>query len=198
MRAVIGIGNYGNRYINNRHNVGFQFLDYFAAKKALKFNASKFDYYFCEGVYENKPFVLIKPVTYVNNSGLAVLQCIDHYKIDVHNLLVVVDDINLKTSAYRIRESGGDGGHNGLNSIIYHLNSNSFPRIRIGIGNDFQSGNLPDYVLSDFKTEDIEELQKTFDICSGLVDNFIIDGYRQMLDASSKLKNLKRKNKEIE
>lgn len=194
MRAIVGIGNPGNSYAKNRHNVGFQFVDYFAQKKSISFKSSKFEYCFSEGELNNEPFVLIKPVTYVNNSGLAVLQCAAHYKIEVHNLLVVVDDINLTTSSLRIRKSGGDGGHNGLNSIIYHLNSISFPRMRIGIGNTFPTGKLPDYVLSDFETKDIEELKKTFDMCVKLVDLFILNGYQQMLNSFSQIKNIEKQN----
>ncbi len=138
MRLIVGIGNPGSRYKNNRHNVGFQFLDFFVQKKMLQFKASKFQFHFTEGELFGEPFVLLKPDTYVNNSGLAVLDCINHYRIEVNDVLVVVDDINLALSKIRIRKSGGDGGHNGLYSIIYHLESKDFSRLRIGIGDDFE------------------------------------------------------------
>lgn len=198
MRVIVGIGNPGSRYKNNRHNVGFQFLDFFCAKKKLTFKASKFDYHFSEGEFSGASFVLIKPDTYVNNSGLAVLDCLNHYKVDVENLVVVVDDINLSLSDIRIRKNGGDGGHNGLSSIIYHLQSKSFSRLRIGIGNDFQSGNLTDYVLSDFGKNDFLLLEKSFNLSIQLVDSFILDGYNKMLGTFSRLKNLDKLNKEPE
>ena len=174
MRLVVGIGNPGSRYKNNRHNVGFQFLDYFSIKKKLLFKASKFDYHFSEGEFLSFPFVMIKPDTYVNNSGLAVLDCINHYKIDVDDILVVVDDINLSLADIRIRRSGGDGGHNGLSSIIFHLQSKNFSRLRIGIGNNFSKGSLPDYVLSDFNKDDFLKLNITFDLSIKLLDSFFI------------------------
>lgn len=198
MRVIVGIGNPGSRYKNNRHNVGFQFLDFFCAEKKLAFKASKFDYHFSEGEFSGAPFVLIKPDTYVNNSGLAVLDCLNHYKVDVENLLVVVDDINLSLSDIRLRKNGGDGGHNGLSSIIYHLQSKSFSRLRIGIGNDFQSGNLADYVLSDFRKNDFLQLEKSFNLSNQLVDSFILEGYNKMLSTFSRLKNLDKLNKEPE
>ena len=187
MQVIIGIGNPGSRYRFNRHNVGFQFLDYFAEKKSLNFKASKFDYYFAEGGSDNNPFLLVKPSSYVNNSGIPVLSVLEEYKIQLSNLLVIVDDINIPVSTIRVRKSGGDGGHNGLGSIIYHLNSQEFPRLRIGIGNDFESGNLPDYVLSDFSEDEFKKLLKTFDVCSILVDEFINDGFQKMLNSYSRL-----------
>jgi PTH1 family peptidyl-tRNA hydrolase len=187
VQVIIGIGNPGSRYRFNRHNVGFQFLDYFAEKKSLNFKASKSDYYFAEGGSDNNPFLLVKPSSYVNNSGIPVLSVLEEYKIHLNNLLVIVDDINIPVSTIRVRKSGGDGGHNGLGSIIYHLNSQEFPRLRIGIGNDFKSGNLPDYVLSDFSEDEFKKLLKTFDVCSILVDEFINDGFQKMLNSYSRL-----------
>lgn len=198
MRVIVGIGNPGSRYKNNRHNVGFQFLDFFCAEKRLSFKASKFDYHFSEGEFSGTPFVLIKPDTYVNNSGLAVLDCINNYKVDVENVLVVVDDINLNCANIRIRKSGGDGGHNGLSSIIYHLQSKDFSRLRIGIGSDFKAGYLADYVLSDFGKNDFMQLEKSFNLSIQLVESFILNGYNKMLSTFSRLKNLDKLNTEPE
>jgi len=198
VRIIVGIGNPGRGYQNNRHNVGFQFLDFFVEKNNLIFKPSKYDYHFVEGEHSGKPFVLIKPDTYVNNSGLAVLDCIRFYNASLEDVLVVVDDIHLSFSDIRIRKSGGDGGHNGLNSIIYHLNSENFSRIRIGIGNDFESGNLVDYVLSNFNKSDFIKLEKTFSLSLQLVESFILDGYSSMLSTFSRLKNQENLNKESE
>lgn len=198
MRLIVGIGNPGSRYKMNRHNIGFQFLDYFADKYKLSFKASKFEYHFAEGIFSGSEFVLIKPDTYVNNSGFAVLDCVNHYKINVTEILVVVDDINLNFSDIRVRKSGGDGGHNGLSSIIYHLNNNNFSRLRIGIGNDFESGKLSSYVLSDFDKNDFMQLKQSFEISTKLLESFISDGYDRMLSTFSRLKNLDKLNKESE
>jgi peptidyl-tRNA hydrolase, PTH1 family len=185
VRIIVGIGNPGSRYKNNRHNVGFQFLDYYAEKKSLNFKASKFDYFFAEGELESNPFLLLKPATYVNNSGVAVLSSVQEYDISINDLLVIVDDVNIPTAEIRIRKSGGDGGHNGLSSIIYHLNSDDFPRLRIGVGNNYSAGNLPDYVLSDFDPKDQKELMKVFESSVHLVDDFIKDGFQKMLNSYS-------------
>jgi PTH1 family peptidyl-tRNA hydrolase len=197
VRIIVGIGNPGSRYKNNRHNVGFQFLDYYAEKKSIGFKASESDYYFAEGELENNPFLLLKPSSFVNNSGIPVLEAVQKYRIDLINLLVVVDDINIPAYSIRLRKSGGDGGHNGLSSIIYNLNSNQFPRLRIGIGNDFTSGNLPDYVLSDFDKKDFNNLKNVFDLCVPLVDDFIKYGFHKMLSSYSRIirqENLNKKS----
>ena len=187
MRIILGIGNPEPRYQKNRHNIGFMVLDYFALKNSLKFKPSKGDYYFTEGKINGQNFSLVKPTTYVNNSGIAAKQICDKFKSELNDLLVVCDDVNINFPETRIRVSGGDGGHNGLASIIYHLNDNNFPRLRIGISNDFLEGDMADYVLSDFSDEEMEKLKDRFENNRILIEEFIIGGVKQMLDANSKL-----------
>ncbi len=189
MRAVLGIGNIGLRYQRNRHNAGFLILDYFAQNRSINFRAAKGDYYSCEGDLNQIHYFLIKPGNYVNNSGVAALQFLEKYKIDISDLLVVCDDVNMKMGKLRVRKSGGDGGHNGLASIIYHLNSDQFPRLRIGIGSDFDEGELSSYVLDDFSENDAKILQAVLKDSSLLVEEFIIGGIEALLNANSKLYN---------
>ncbi|PIW69971.1 MAG: aminoacyl-tRNA hydrolase [Ignavibacteriales bacterium CG_4_9_14_3_um_filter_30_11] len=191
MRIILGIGNPEQRYKNNRHNIGFMLLDYFADKHSLKFKASKQEYYFCKGNISGEKYTLVKPTTYVNNSGIAAKQLLDKLKTPVNELLVICDDINLDIPVFRIRVSGGDGGHNGLSSIIYHLNDNNFARLRLGIGNDFENGSMAEYVLSDFKKDETEKLKYTFEKSIILLEEFIVGGYKQMLNVNSRInKNL--------
>ncbi len=187
MQIILGIGNPEPRYQQNRHNVGFMLLDYFAQKHSLKFKPSKQDYYFSEGNIVGRKYILVKPTTYVNNSGIAANQVIEKFKIKNSEMLVVCDDVNLKLSEFRIRVSGGDGGHNGLGSIIYQLNDNKFPRLRIGVGNEFNRNNIAEFVLSDFNDNEIKKLKEAFDNSVILLEEFIIGGTKQMLDANSKL-----------
>jgi PTH1 family peptidyl-tRNA hydrolase len=189
VRAVLGIGNIGLRYQRNRHNAGFLVLDYFAQNRSIKFKAAKGDYYFCEGDLNQVQYFLIKPSNYVNNSGVAALQFLEKHKIDISDLLVVCDDVNMKMGKLRVRKSGGDGGHNGLASIIYHLNSDQFPRLRIGIGSDFNEGELSSYVLDDFSENDATILKLVLKNSSLLVEEFIIGGIESLLNANSKLYN---------
>ncbi len=183
----MGIGNPGTRYQRNRHNAGFLILDYFANLKSLRFQPSKGDYYLARGKINNSEFCLVKPTTYVNNSGVAALHLVETYNVNLHDLLVVCDDVNIDTGKIRVRKSGGDGGHNGLASIIYHLNSNQFPRLRIGIGNNFKDGELSDYVLSDFSEDEMKLLSGTFKTSAALIEAFITGGVEEMLNENSKL-----------
>lgn len=188
MRLVFGIGNPGSRYENNRHNVGFMLLDKFSGKYSINFYPSKFNYYCANGELKGEEFALIKPTTFVNDSGYAVKQAIEYFNVSINDILVVVDDVNLSVASFRVRSSGGDGGHNGLNSIIYNLKSEQFPRIRIGIGNRFEKGEMAGYVLSNFDKEELQLLNNTFDDCISLVEAFITGGIKEMLDTNSNLK----------
>ncbi|MFZ0452459.1 MAG: aminoacyl-tRNA hydrolase [Ignavibacteriaceae bacterium] len=188
MRIILGIGNPGRRYSFNRHNVGFMFLDYIAVKESLSFLPSKGDFYFAEGKINNFEFNLIKPSTYVNDSGKAAFQALQLYNSDVEDLLVFVDDLNLNFPEIRVRASGGDGGHNGIASIIYHLNSDKFPRIRIGISNH-EKNSYVDFVLSDFSKDEKNSLTNIFDDCMTLTTGFIEGGIKKMMDINSTLKD---------
>lgn len=133
----------------------------------------------------------MKPTTYVNNSGVAALQAIQNYKIELDDFLLVHDDLNLEFPDLRVRVSGGDGGHNGLNSVIYHLNSVDFLRLRFGIGNNFEKGKMADYVLTDFSADEILQLTNTFKVGTFLLNEFISGGTKSLLDANSKLAKIK-------
>ncbi len=187
MRAIFGIGNPGVRYQRTRHNAGFLMLDSFAGKQSVEFKPAKGDYYFARGEINGIPYFLIKPTTYVNRSGLAALQFLEEYKIELKDLLVMGDDVNIQTGRLRIRKNGGDGGHNGLASLIYHLNSNEFPRLRIGVGDDSIGEDLSSYVLSNFSQEQFDVLLQTFKTSDYLLYEFIRGGLKAMLDANSKI-----------
>ncbi|HZW39414.1 MAG TPA: aminoacyl-tRNA hydrolase [Ignavibacteriaceae bacterium] len=191
MRAVLGIGNPGNKYKNNRHNAGFILLDYYSQKKSLSFKASKGDYYSATGKLGNSEFILIKPVTYVNLSGEAASDVLKKYNVQPDDFLVIVDDINLPVGEFRLRATGGDGGHNGMNSIIYHLYTEKFPRLRIGIGSNFAKGNMADYVLDDFTPEEIKTMEPMFKDLIWLIDEFIQGGVKKLMDANSRLRKEK-------
>jgi peptidyl-tRNA hydrolase, PTH1 family len=185
VRIIFGIGNPGSRYKFNRHNIGFMFLDYFANSLSLPFVPSTSEYYFTEGILNDQSFSLIKPSTFVNNSGIGALEAIQKYDIDINDFLLVYDDLNLEFPNLRIRVSGGDGGHNGLNSVIYHLASDDFPRLRFGIGNNFEKGKMAEYVLTDFNEKEMVQLTNVFDEGIILAKEFIKGGIKNLLDANS-------------
>jgi len=189
LQAVIGIGNPGVKYVNTKHNAGFIIIDRFLEKNNLIYKTSKSDYLFVEGKFRENDFLIVRPTTYVNNSGFAAIDICRNYNINIEDLLVVVDDINLGMGHLRIRKSGGSGGHNGLESIIYHLESQNFPRMRFGIGAEFEEGLQADYVLSKFSTEELTKLKPNFDFAVELIDEFLIGGIKNMTDHFSKFSN---------
>ena len=134
-KFIIGLGNPGKKYDKNRHNIGFLFLQEFAKNYNSKFLIkTKLKSNYAELIYEGVIYRLFMPTTYMNNSGEAIRAIIDWFKIDKDKLIIVVDDIDIPLGKIRVRKKGSSGGHNGLKSIINHLNSKEFLRIRIGIG----------------------------------------------------------------
>lgn len=193
MYSIIGLGNPGKKYELTRHNIGFLILDSFAVKHNLTFKPSKENYFYVEGSLESSTFFLVKPTTYMNLSGLAVSEFSAKYNITPENLLVIVDDVNLSLGKIRLRKNGSDGGHNGIKSIIYHLQSNSFPRLRFGIGNQFEKGEMADYVLSKFTKEEMLAIKESINFAVELIEKFINGGYKLMADYYS-IKNTSMQN----
>jgi peptidyl-tRNA hydrolase, PTH1 family len=133
---VVGLGNPGSEYENTRHNVGFTVIDELCGRFKKGLAHGKGDYLCSVARLQLTTVVLVKPLTYMNNSGLAVVDVLQRYRASLADTLVIVDDLALPLGAIRARAHGSDGGHNGLYSIIYHLNSSEFPRIRCGIRSD--------------------------------------------------------------
>jgi len=189
LRILLGIGNPGIKYNETWHNVGFIILNILAQQLKVNFKPSKHDYYFAEGSYQNNDFLLIKPTTYVNNSGIAASHIIEKYSVELNDFLVICDDLNLPKGEIKLKQNGGDGGHNGLASIIYHLNSNKFPRLRFGIGNNFDKGDMADYVLSKISLKDFELIDKNLNLSIVLLTDFILGGMKNMLNSFSRNNN---------
>jgi peptidyl-tRNA hydrolase, PTH1 family len=194
LRVIFGIGNPGIRYENTRHNAGFLLLDYFAKRKSLRFKDAQGEYLEAMGKISDQNYALIKPLTYVNNSGIAARQVFEKYSLLPEEFLVVCDDTNLINNILRVRLSGSDGGHNGLSSLIYHLATEQFPRIRIGIGSNPPDIVLSEYVLSKFLKSELEEYQNTFEKGAQLIEEFIIGGSKKMLEANSILMKSENQN----
>lgn len=152
---VVGLGNPGKDYAFTRHNAGFLALDYMSDILKVKINRSKYKALVAEAVIEGKRVLLMQPQTYMNNSGEAVSEAARFYKIKPENIIVVFDDISLPVGKMRIRKSGSAGGHNGIKSIIEHLGSQDFPRVKIGVGEKpHKEMDLADWVLSRFPAEE--------------------------------------------
>lgn len=168
---IVGLGNIGPEYHNTRHNVGFMVLDYLAEKMKTTFSPARYGDK-AEFKFKGRIFVLIKPSTYMNLSGKAINYWLKKEKIPDEKLLVIVDDVALPLGALRLKAKGGDGGHNGLSSIIDVLGTNEFPRLRVGIGNDYPKGAQVHYVLNKWTDEEIKLLSPRIEKAADLVLSF--------------------------
>ena len=154
LKMIVGLGNPGPRYARNRHNVGFQCLDRLAEKHGLAFDERRANAVLARGRIDAARVVLVKPMTFMNLVGPAVAAVARFYKIAPQDLLVVYDDLDLPQGRIRLRPEGGSGGHNGMKSIIQHLGTQAFPRLRVGIGRPPGRMDPADYVLQDFSPEE--------------------------------------------
>ena len=182
MKLIVGLGNPGKTYAHNRHNVGFRCLNYFA-----RLHSIRFDHRQCRakiGLDEAKgeKLLLAKPRTFVNLSGDPVACLVHKHKIPLSNLLVIYDDLDLPLGKIRLRQSGGSGGHKGMNSIVSALGSESFSRIRVGIGRppgekqSISEDAIVNYVLSDFSPQEEAIIKPVIATVSEAIDCFLTQG----------------------
>ena len=161
---IVGLGNPGKEYEHTRHNAGFLTIEKLCEKYNFKADRLKYKSLCGDAVISGKRCLVIMPSTYMNNSGQAVVEAMNFYKIPIQNILVIYDDISLEPSQLRIRRKGSDGGHNGIKNIIYLTGNDNFPRIKIGVGKKpHPKYNLADWVLSTFKKEEWPLMEEAFD-----------------------------------
>ena len=160
---IAGLGNPGTEYERTRHNTGFMAIDRAAEKSGVKIDKLKFKSYTALGTLSGHRVFFMKPCTYMNNSGEAIVAAMEYYKIPIDHVIIVFDDISLEVGKMRIRKKGSDGGHNGIKSIIYLSGSNEFPRIKIGVGGKPEGWDLADWVLSRYSDEEMKTLSPIFD-----------------------------------
>ena len=165
MKIVAGLGNVGNKYCNTKHNFGFWVIDEFVINRSLKYKVGKGNYIFSK----DGKLICLKPTTYMNNSGLALLEAKQYFDIDINNILIVYDDIDLPLGSLRFRTSGGSGGHRGLESIIYQLKTENIIRLKIGIATQEIMRPSEKYVLSPFNKKYAKKKNEMIDkACDGI------------------------------
>jgi len=168
---VTGLGNVGDEYHETRHNIGFMILDALAKASNITFSDKRYGFV-AEYRYKGRTFILLKPSTYVNLSGKAVNFWLQKESVPQENLLVLADDLSLPFGTIRLRPRGGDGGHNGLTSIIENLGLQDFARLRFGIGGEFPYGTQVEYVLGKFTPEEEDVLSEKITLCHEIIRSF--------------------------
>ncbi|MFJ7738649.1 aminoacyl-tRNA hydrolase [Lysinibacillus sp. NPDC097287] len=154
MKIIVGLGNPGKPYENTRHNIGFDVIDALAKKWDAPLTNSKFNGMYATVHRPEGKVLIVKPLTYMNLSGECVGPLMDYFDIDVEDLIVIYDDLDLETGKLRLRQKGSAGGHNGIKSLIHHLGTQEFNRIRVGVNRPPAGMKVADYVLSKFSKED--------------------------------------------
>ncbi|MCB4807469.1 aminoacyl-tRNA hydrolase [Tamlana sp. 62-3] len=178
---IVGLGNIGDKYENTRHNIGFKVLDFFAKQENLTFETKKLG---DVALYKLKgrTFIFLKPNTFMNLSGKAVLYWQTQEKIPLENVLVITDDLNLPFGSIRLKTKGSDGGHNGLKDIQAKLNTTKYNRFRFGISDAFSKGRQVDYVLGEWTNEEENQLPERLEKSVELIKSFVLAGVNNTMN----------------
>ena len=176
MKLIAGLGNPGEQYQSSRHNLGFLTLDYLAGRHDIPLKKQGFEALFGKGKIGNEVVLLAKPQTYMNLSGIALERLVSYFKVDIKDLIVVHDDLDLPFETIRLKKGGGEGGHKGLMSIIQHVGSADFIRVRIGIGKPIRKAMVEKYVLSPFTEEEQNKLPGILAVACDVVGEVILSG----------------------
>lgn len=176
MKLIAGLGNIGTKYVFTRHNIGFMFADSIALNNNLTFREnSKLKCMMTTAKFDSEDYMIIKPTTFMNLSGESIRTVIDYYKISVEDIIIVYDDLSLPLGKIRFRANGSDGGHNGIKSIIQHLGTQNFARLKMGIG---PQPNIPSevFVLQNFSKEELDIVKETLGIAKQGISCYFNEG----------------------
>lgn len=186
MFVVVGLGNPGKNYAKTRHNVGFDTIDLLADRNNINVNKIKFKSVYGEGFIGGEKVLLVKPQTYMNNSGETIRDIYNFYKVPIENIIVIVDDIDIGFSQVRVKRKGSAGSHNGLKSIIYLLKRDDFPRIKIGIGQKREGEDLANFVLNRFPKEERQVIEESILTTAEATEAIIKDGIEEAMNQFNK------------
>ena len=170
---IVGLGNPGEKYESTRHNIGFSFIDKFSEQINSPITDSKFNSLYSNVNKDGKKLLLLKPQTYMNDSGVAVKKVKDFFKISSNQTIVIYDDLDLQVGQIKIKDTGGSGGHNGINSIIENIGNNDFIRIRIGIGKPLEKSMTNKYVLSKFTKDESKIVNNINNLAKNIIYSIV-------------------------
>ncbi len=176
MYLIVGLGNPEEDYSKTRHNMGFEVINKISKQYNILVNKSKFNSLYGTGVIEGEKVILVKPQTFMNLSGEAVIEFVKFYKIDLDKLIIIYDDIDTNPGIIRIRKMGGPGTHNGMKSVVNMLKTDNFPRVRVGIGMPERKSDLINYVIGHINDEEYSELLKGVDKAEKAITEILKSG----------------------
>lgn len=182
MKMIVGLGNPGREYADTRHNIGFIILDEFVKKHNQKFDKTKFNAEYAMFYVDGIKYLFVKPQTYMNLSGEAVRKFYDYFSLEIEDMLIIYDDLDTKTANFRLRNRGSSGGHNGIKSIINHLGTEKFNRLKIGIDRPKNGMKVSDYVLGRFSKEEAELLINIMPKCISCIEDFSKKNFVELMN----------------
>ena len=182
MKAIVGLGNPGSQYKGTRHNVGFDVVDELARRESVGFESAPAEALIAKWRRADGPVLLVKPLTFMNLSGQAIGELTRYFKIELGDLIVIVDEVHLPLGKLRARKRGSAGGHNGLKSVIAHL-GDEFARLRLGVGRGADQRNLADHVLSRFEKDEAAEVERMTARAADAAEMFIASGIEAVMNA---------------
>ncbi len=183
MNFIIGLGNPGTQYKSTKHNFGFWIIDKLVEERSLKIKAGKGDYVFAK----DNNNIFAKPTGYMNNSGIAIKQLLSYYnETAVENIIIIYDDIDISLGNIRFKSEGSDGGHNGIKSIIYHLQKDVFNRLKIGIATNMQMRPSEQYVLKPFPKKFTNDVDKVKNHATNAINYYLEHGIKESMNQFNK------------
>jgi PTH1 family peptidyl-tRNA hydrolase len=182
MKLIVGLGNPGKQYEHTRHNIGFEVIDALAERLHISLDQAKFKGIYGSGHIDGEKVFLLKPLTFMNLSGESIIALMNFYQIEVEDLLVIYDDLDLPVGRIRLRQKGSAGGHNGIKSIISHLGTGEFNRIRVGINRPSNGMPIVDYVLGRFSKEEQDQIQEAVDRSADACEEWIKKPFLQVMN----------------
>ena len=185
MKLVVGIGNPGKEYEHTRHNIGFDTIDMLVDKLNITTSKEKFNGVYFETVINGEKVLLLKPQCYVNLSGTVVRKFVDYFKIDINDILIIVDDLDQKIGNYKLKSNSSPGGHNGLKNIEQNLGTKDYKRLKIGIDNG-NKDNVIDYVLGRFNKEERKIIDNIIKIGTDVIIDFVNTDFNKLMTKYNK------------
>ena len=182
MKCVIGLGNPGKKYEKTRHNIGFLVVDELAKRNHIQLSKNKFKCDYDMTMLQQEKVLFVQPQTFMNLSGEGIRPLLDFYKIAVEDIIVIYDDLDLPTGKIRLREKGGHGGHNGIRSLIQHLGTKDFKRIRVGIGRPTTAQPIVDYVLQSFAKSEMDDVNHAIMIAADASEKWIETSFNDAMN----------------
>ena len=181
MKLIVGIGNPGREYKTTRHNIGFNILDNYASFHSTEITKEKFNGLYTDFVFNGEKIILLKPLSYVNLSGIVVKKYIDYFNISLDDVLIICDDLDLSFGKIRLRLSGSSGGHNGLKNIEENLGTKNYKRMKFGISNN-KNIDTKDYVLGSFSSEERNKINEILPITVNILDDFVVMSFANLMN----------------